>query len=177
MSFTSQSHQTVRLTAGRHRSRDDGVCVMELASMLAGEPFGDHPMSVCPVIAGFLRSYNDHLEPVARQDLYWYAARVVGTRADPATERVRARMCACWARDVCDSPPLRVRILHKLFHGQGPDVDGVYAARAAIASPSDVTHGRALAFLNELIKIGADPERQVGTALPTPRLPNLLAAR
>jgi len=32
---------------------------MELASMLAGEPFSDHPDSVCPTIAGFLRAYNE----------------------------------------------------------------------------------------------------------------------
>jgi hypothetical protein len=50
------SYQTVRLSAGRHRSPDDGACVMELASMLAGEPFSDRPATVCPVIAGFLGS-------------------------------------------------------------------------------------------------------------------------
>ena len=27
--------------------------------MLAGEPFSDHPESVCPVIGSFLRAYND----------------------------------------------------------------------------------------------------------------------
>ena len=27
--------------------------------MLAGEPFTDQPESVCPVIASFLRAYND----------------------------------------------------------------------------------------------------------------------
>ena len=30
------------------------MCVMELASMLAGERFGDRPVSVCPVIGAFL---------------------------------------------------------------------------------------------------------------------------
>ena len=34
------SHQTVRLARGKHSSPRDGVCVMELASMLAGEQFG-----------------------------------------------------------------------------------------------------------------------------------------
>jgi hypothetical protein len=45
------THQTIRLSAGRHRSSGDGACVIELASMLADEPYGDHPASVCAVIA------------------------------------------------------------------------------------------------------------------------------
>jgi hypothetical protein len=149
------SHQTIKLGVGSHRSPKDGACVMELASMLADEPFSDHPESVCPVIAGFLRSYNDHVGPGPRQDLYRYAARVVGTRAEAATERERARLCLRWARLTWDTPPLRVRILHRLFRCQGPDVDGVYAARAALAThPADVAHRRALALLDELIALG-----------------------
>ena len=64
------SHQTVRLSPGRHGRPEDGVCVMELASMLAGERFSDRPRSVCPVIAAFLRSYNDQVDDRRRQDLY-----------------------------------------------------------------------------------------------------------
>jgi hypothetical protein len=58
--------QTVRLARGRHRSAEDGACVMELASMLAGERFTDRPKSVCPVIAAFLRGYNDALPECER---------------------------------------------------------------------------------------------------------------
>src|SRR5437660_7606877 len=76
------SHQTVRLSAGKHPSPQSGVCVMELASMLAGEPFTDHPRSVCPVIATVLRAYNDALDDGRRQDLYRYASAAVGTRGD-----------------------------------------------------------------------------------------------
>src|SRR5437764_4983871 len=74
------SHQTIRLGRGKHASPDEGACVMELASMLAGEPFSDHPESVCPVISTFLRSYNDAVDDRRRQDLYAYAARAVGSR-------------------------------------------------------------------------------------------------
>ena len=63
------SHQTVRLAKGKHRSPEDGACVMELASMLAGESFSDHPASVCPAIAGFLRAYNDVIDYRPRQEL------------------------------------------------------------------------------------------------------------
>ncbi|MBV9806078.1 MAG: hypothetical protein JO286_02790, partial [Solirubrobacterales bacterium] len=50
------SYQTIKLSKGKHTSPEDGACVMELASMLSGEPFTDHPASVCPVIGSFLRS-------------------------------------------------------------------------------------------------------------------------
>jgi len=52
-------YQTITLSQGKHGSPEDGVCVVELASILAGEPFTDHPQSVCPVIGAFLRAYND----------------------------------------------------------------------------------------------------------------------
>jgi hypothetical protein len=171
------SHQTITLSAGRHRGPEDGACAMELASMLAGEPFSDHPESVSPVIAGFLRSYNDHVNPERRQDLYLYAAQAVGTRADTGTEQIRAEMCLRWARATCDPAPRRVRVLHWLLRCQGPDVDGVYAARAALATlDAAVAHRRALAFLDELIAVGRDREH-VDTAAPcAPCLPEPLPA-
>ncbi len=33
------NYQTVKLSRGKHSSPEYGACVMELASMLAGEPF------------------------------------------------------------------------------------------------------------------------------------------
>ena len=83
------SHQTVRLSVGKHRSPEDGACVMELASMLAGEPFSDHPSSVCPVIGSFMRAYNDSVDDEHRQDLYAYASAIVGSRAGDEVERAR----------------------------------------------------------------------------------------
>jgi|SRR5579863_573591 len=83
------SHQTVQLSKGKHASPEEGACVVELASMLAGEPFNDHPASVCPVIAAVLRSYNDRVDDGRRQELYPYAARIVGTRGSAHLERMR----------------------------------------------------------------------------------------
>jgi hypothetical protein len=144
---------------------------MELASMLAHEPFSDRPASVSPVIAGFLRSYNDHVDDGRRQDLYRYAARVVGTRAHEATEVLRAEMSLRWARTVCERPPLHVRVLHRLLRCQGLDVDGVYAARAAVATGN---HEQALTLLDDLIVARAGrgsqgqetPRRPVGRVRP-----------
>jgi hypothetical protein len=93
----SVSHQTVRHSARRYASPDEGACVMELASMLADESFSDAPRSVCPVIAAFFRTYNDRMDDRRPQDVYAYAARAVGTRSTNEVERVRARLCRQWA--------------------------------------------------------------------------------
>ena len=37
------SYQTIKFSKGKHAYPEEGACVMELASMLAGEPFTDHP--------------------------------------------------------------------------------------------------------------------------------------
>ena len=50
------THQTIKLSKGKHTSKDDGACFMELASMLADEPFSEHPAAVCPVIGALLRA-------------------------------------------------------------------------------------------------------------------------
>ena len=87
------SHQTVRLRRGKHASPEKGVCVMELASMLAGEPFSDRPQAVCPVIGAYLRSYNDVVDDDRRQDLYRYASEAIGSAGPAALRRRRAERC------------------------------------------------------------------------------------
>lgn len=84
------THQTVKLSRGKHTRPEDGACVLELASMLAGEPFTDHPRSVCPVIGSFLRTYNDLVDDRRRQALYPCASKVVGSRASRHVVRTRA---------------------------------------------------------------------------------------
>jgi hypothetical protein len=104
------SHQTVRLSRGRHASPNLGMCVMELASTLAGERFSDHPHSVSPVIAGLLREYNDAVDDERRQALIPYAALAVGTRAAKETERARAQRCVEWAVKRTGGRPPRWRL-------------------------------------------------------------------
>jgi hypothetical protein len=70
---------------------------MELASMLAGERFGDRPASVCPVIGSILRVYNDNVDDHRRQDLYRFAADAVDTRRDYRVQRRRADAALDWA--------------------------------------------------------------------------------
>ena len=114
------THQTIKLSRGKHASPEDGACVMELASMLAGERFSDRPRAVCPVIASFLRAYNDLAPAAWRQDLVPSAARVVGSRR-PGLYRLRVRYCALLAVWLYDRQPRwrrvtqpgrRARLLH-----------------------------------------------------------------
>jgi hypothetical protein len=90
------SHQTVKLRPGAHETPEDGVCVMELASLLADEPFSDSPASVCPAVREFLQGYNDWLPDPLRQDLYALASDVVGTRGPARMTAWRARLCIGW---------------------------------------------------------------------------------
>ncbi len=94
--MTAANYQTIRLGRGKHRTPADGACVMELASMLGGEPFSDHPVSVCPVIGAFLRRYNDAIDDRQRCDLYRYAAKVVESRASAGVEHARADRLHAW---------------------------------------------------------------------------------
>src|SRR5690348_11506201 len=94
------SHQTVSLSAGRHRAPHAGACVMELASMLADEPFSDRPASASPVVAALLRTYNDGIDDERRQDLFPLAALVVGSASCRAIEEERASRCLTFAREL-----------------------------------------------------------------------------
>jgi hypothetical protein len=91
--MTQPTQQTIRIEKGRHAAPTQGVCVMELASMLAGDRFSDQPRSVCPVIAAFLRAYNDWIDADRRQDLHRFASAAVGTRASSEVEDARLRLC------------------------------------------------------------------------------------
>jgi hypothetical protein len=145
------SHQTIRLSRGTHQSPDEGACVMELASMLADEPFSDHPNSVCPVIGSFLRDYNDSVSDERRQDLYRYAAIVVGTRASTEVQQARVEHLAAWSSE------MRHRRYATFLPPSTIDALACDALRS-LGGHTDETHTAVLALLEELVAIGA-PER------------------
>ena len=141
------SHQVARLARGRHTSPQAGVCAMELASMLAHEPFSDRSPSISPTIGAFLRTYNDGLDDERRQDLYAVAAAIVGSARGRAAERRRVDACLAFA----------------LAHGTGipasraslalatPEPAGAWAAMTALESDA---HEEALALVDELVQHG-----------------------
>jgi hypothetical protein len=155
------NYKTVRLAKGKHRDPEEGVCVMELASMLAREPFSDHPRSVCPVIAALLRAYNDTVDDDRRQDLFVVASRVVGTRADQEVERRRLERCIAWAVRMRRNHSWARRALRRETITPQPISQAEAAAAIAvkaIARHTDATHESVLALVEDLCSLEAAPD-------------------
>jgi len=60
---------------------------MEWVSYLAGEPHGDQPVCVSPVVRAFCIALNDALDDTTRQRLRPYLARTLGTADDGLDEQ------------------------------------------------------------------------------------------
>ncbi len=58
-----------QLRAGAHSSPDDGACLMEYVSLLAGTRFGDHPSCTDPTLAALARFVNDASSDAGRPEL------------------------------------------------------------------------------------------------------------
>ena len=124
--------------------------------MLAGERFDDHPKSVCPVIAGFLRSLNDLLPDDELDQMYPYAPLAVGTAAPRRIRRARARRLLEWAD--CGRPAVR------RFHVrlQAWDYVVLPAVEAALRmDPGRRRHVAVAALLDELCTVGRPVERRL----------------
>jgi hypothetical protein len=83
------------LAYGTHATPEEGRCAMEWVSHLAGEPHGDQPACVSPVLRAFCVSLNDSLPDVSRQRLRRYLARTIGT-ADDGLDAARSWMAMDW---------------------------------------------------------------------------------
>jgi hypothetical protein len=132
---------------------------MELASMLAGERFSDHPRSVCPVIAGFLRAYNDSVGDEMRQALYEIAAKVVGSRTSSMTERARARRLGEWILQLRAAKGWRRLVRWRLPGLDDPDHPSILGRLAADAAgkPTRESQEAVFALIDELLTIGQAP--------------------
>jgi hypothetical protein len=159
----ARSPRTIEIRPGKHPSPAHGACVVELASILAGEPFSDRPASVCPVIAGFLRGYNDLMPEHGRDELYAYAALVVDTATSRSIRRHRAHRILEWAR----SPP---RLGRRSFYIRVRTWDLILLRAAEAALRMDPERRRVLVaeLLDELVAIG-DVAQEVGPARARPR--------
>jgi hypothetical protein len=164
------TQQTIRLGKGRHSSPAKGACVMELASMLAGEPFTDHPLSVCPVIASFMRAYNDSIDSDRRQHLYEYASKAVGSRAPEHVRCARAERLAIWAFELRQER--RTGIIRRIHERLGPPHPSTMTsigidAVNSIKRHTDETHAAVLVLIDELLQIGA-PQPHAAQLSPDP---------
>jgi hypothetical protein len=70
------------LSRGKHRSPRTGACFMELASLLAGERWSDHPACTHPLLAALARHVNDHTSDAGRQRLAHLIPSVIGLTSE-----------------------------------------------------------------------------------------------
>ena len=155
----------VRLAPGAHSSPHEGVCVVELASVIAGVKFSDRPSCVCPLIGAFLRGWNDRAPHAQRQRLSPYAARIVGSRDNRGVTRQRRDICLEWAGADLSHGVLRrlltragVRIRIAVFCGVSAAVRpnegaGDYTSRVAAARGDPE---RAFELLDTLLAVGEE---------------------
>ena len=136
--------------------------------MLAGERFRDDPRCVCPVIAAFLRSYNDALDANRRQDLYRFAAATVGTAAGSAIRTERGRACMAWFTG--EVPRERRTRFLGIETGviAGRRLNRISrAAQRYARHTTNESHAEALRFLDRLIAIGGgSPEVRLEDVAP-----------
>ncbi len=85
----------IHLDAGKHSRPDEGHCLLEVASMLAGQPFSDSPPCVSPVLRTFGVKLNDVLPDDVRQQLLPLAPRLLNTAGD-GRDPVRSWLALDW---------------------------------------------------------------------------------
>jgi hypothetical protein len=154
-------HQTARLGRGRHDGPGDVVCVMELASMLAGERFSDRPAAVCPMLGALMRAYNDVADDDGRQALYPYASDCVGTKGDYELERRRAARALAVAQSSYEARRTRWRRLLPRRPWPVND-DGPELIAETVIREIRPSHASVLALLDELIAMRACPQARGG---------------
>jgi hypothetical protein len=90
--------ETLRLVAGGHTDRSNGLCAMEVVAWMAGEPHSDHPACACPVIAAFMRSWNDSISTDEKRTrlLKPLLPLLLNTKSTPAIELQRSYMAFDW---------------------------------------------------------------------------------
>jgi hypothetical protein len=160
---------SARLERGRHASPRFGTCVMELASLLAGEEFSDRPASVSPVIGSLLRTYNDGLDDERRQDLARLAGAIVGTAASRSVEANRSSLCLQFAHGLGGAIPSGPAALGATT----AEASGALAAVAALRSgPTEEAHARVLELVEQLTVVDRHPRRRFsGRRRRSPRRP------
>jgi hypothetical protein len=70
------------LSRGKHRSPRKGACLMEFASLLAGERWSDHPACTHPLLAAVARHVNDFTSDDGRARLADLIPSVIGLTGD-----------------------------------------------------------------------------------------------
>lgn len=97
------------LSRGRHRSARRGACFMELASVLAGERWSDHPPCTHALLAQLARQVNDAISDEGRRQLPPLVPSVIGRVGDEDTSLHLSVAVA--TRQLLDQPEATQRVL------------------------------------------------------------------
>jgi hypothetical protein len=116
------------LASGRHDGPDQGACVMEYVSVLAGEPWSDSPVCTDRALGELARWVNDGVGQDARSALVELAPRLVGAVGPAAGDVVVAAVARVGLENAPEYPAL-IRIRRR--------------ARARIAPPAPRSRVRA----------------------------------
>jgi hypothetical protein len=130
-----------QLQVGTHLVPEDGACLMEYVSVLAGTAFSDHPRCTDPILAALARLVNDASTDAGRPLLVRLAPALAATPTVDA-HRSAAIVCATLAAartSAGGSPGLgrhlrRAQQRHERVTGAGP--------LAALTRRLDVLHRR-----------------------------------
>jgi hypothetical protein len=90
----NQLPEDFKLAHGAHNAPEQGMCLLEAVSYVAGEPFTDRPQCVDPVLGAFGRALNDNMLNAERQKLLPLIPLMLDTRVDD-TVSLRRAMLLC----------------------------------------------------------------------------------
>ncbi len=95
-----QALARVQLDSGQHSKPTQGMCVMEMASLLAKEKFTDHPTCVNEVITRAAQRVNDSVSEEDRQRLKKLLPRIMRCRRTTDDKRINVRLAIYCAKSV-----------------------------------------------------------------------------
>ncbi len=99
------------LTVGTHLAPEDGACLMEWVSQLAGEPWTDHPATTHRLLSHLGRLVNDAMSATGRQALIPLGPRLQGLDSDDP--RIAADLAGLTTRYALSvRPGLRLAWMH-----------------------------------------------------------------
>jgi hypothetical protein len=130
-----------RLQAGAHLLPEDGACLMEYVSVLAGARFSDRPRCTDPTLAAFARLVNDSCSDAGRAQLVLFAPVLAETpRSDAARTAALVQVLVRAACTAVGATPTLQRQLRRAERRQ-ETVSGT-GWRSAVARRLNGLYGR-----------------------------------
>jgi hypothetical protein len=132
------------LEAGAHLVPEDGACLMEYVSVLAGAPFSDHPRCTDPTLAALARLVNDECTDAGRAPLIAFAPDLAATGPAGARRTAAIVLAAVQAAHAVAPEPAVLR-RHVRRAGRRYDRVAGVGPLAALARRLDSLHRRGAA--------------------------------